>query len=164
MPRPCWNVPATDETARKAVSAAPSVCFSWRLDEVGGNLERTSRSLADAAEVAQRAFAQIDTSVGPGELKSTLDDVRRSAARLDSISAVLATSSRQLKSTLGAADTAFRAVSAVAGAVERGHGTLGQLVRDTALYTELVGTNLELQALIRDLKANPKKYINVKVF
>ena len=134
------------------------------LEEVGGNLQSTATSLADAAAVAQRAFAQIDTSVGHGELKSTLDDVRRSAARLDSISSVLAASSRQLKSTLGAADTAFRAISAVAGAVQHGNGTLGQLVRDTALYTELVGTNLELQSLIRDLKANPKKYINVKVF
>ncbi len=134
------------------------------LQDVGGNLQTTSQSLAAAADVAQRAFAQIDSSVGHGELKGTIDDVRRSAARMDSVSGVLAASSRQLKSTLGAADTAFRAVSAVAGAVQRGEGTLGQLVRDTALYTELVGTNLELQALIRDLKTNPKKYINVRVF
>lgn len=134
------------------------------IQEVGGNLASTSRSLNDAAAVAQRAFAQIDTAAGHGELKTTIQDFRRSASRLDSISAVLASSSRQLKATLGAADTAFHAMSAVAGSVQRGQGTLGQLVKDTALYNQLVGTNIELQALIRDLKANPKKYINVKVF
>ncbi len=134
------------------------------IAEVSTNLASTSRSLNDAAAVAQRAFAQIDTSVGHGELRGTIQDVRRSAARLDSISAVLASSSRQLRGTLGAADTAFRAISDVAGTVQRGQGTLGQLVRDTSLYNQLVGTNVELQALIRDLKANPKKYINVRVF
>ncbi|HEX9109765.1 MAG TPA: MlaD family protein, partial [Longimicrobiales bacterium] len=77
------------------------------IQEVGGNLASTSRSLNDAAAVAQRAFAQIDTAAGHGELKTTIQDFRRSASRLDSISAVLASSSRQLKATLGAADTAF---------------------------------------------------------
>ncbi len=52
----------------------------------------------------------------------------------------------------------------MATTVQSGQGTLGQLVKDTSLYNQLVGTNIELQALIRDLKANPKKYINVKVF
>lgn len=134
------------------------------LDVVGTNLEQTSKSLGAASAVAERAFAQIDTSVGHGELKNMVGDMRRSAARLDSISAVLVSSTRQMKATLSAADTAFRAVADVAGTVQRGQGTLGQLVRDTSLYSQLVGTNAELQALIRDIKANPKKYINVRVF
>jgi phospholipid/cholesterol/gamma-HCH transport system substrate-binding protein len=134
------------------------------IDEVGGNLQQASRSLSEMATVAQRAFAQVDTSVGHGELKEMISDVRRSAARMDSISDLLAQSSRRLNGTLSAADSAFHSVAEVAGGVQQGHGTLGQLVRDTTLYTQLVDTNLELQALIRDLKANPKKYINVKVF
>jgi phospholipid/cholesterol/gamma-HCH transport system substrate-binding protein len=134
------------------------------VSEVGGNLQQTSAALMEASSVAQRAFAQIDTSVGHGELKDMMGNMKRSAARLDSISAAMVSSTRQLKATLGAADTAFRAVSAVAGSVQRGEGTLGQLVRDTALYMQLVGTNAELQALIKDIKLNPKKYINVRVF
>lgn len=134
------------------------------IAEVSGNLASTSRSLNDAAAVAQRAFAQIDTAAGHGELKGTIQDIRRSAARMDSISGALAATTRQLKGTLGAADTAFHALAAVAGSVQRGQGSLGQLVTDTSLYNQLVGTNVELQALIRDLKANPKKYINVRVF
>ena len=153
-----FGIAFTEETAMNLREAIDNI------QEVGGNLASTSRSLNDAAAVAQRAFAQIDTSVGHGELKSTIQDIRRSAARMDSISAALALSSRQLKATLGAADTAFHAVSAVAGKVQRGQGSLGQLVNDTSLYNQLVGTNVELQALIRDLKANPKKYINVRVF
>jgi phospholipid/cholesterol/gamma-HCH transport system substrate-binding protein len=134
------------------------------IDVVSGNLEQTSRSLGQAAGVAERAFAQIDTSVGHDELGGTIRDVRRSAARMDSISAELAASSRQLKATLGSADTAFHAVADVAASFQQGRGTLGQLVRDTTLYSQLVQTNLELQALIRDVKANPKKYIHVRVF
>lgn len=134
------------------------------VSEVGGNLQQTSAALMEASSVAQRAFAQIDTSVGHGELKDMMGNMKRSAARLDSISAVMVSSTRQLKATLGAADTAFRAFSEVAGSVHRGEGTLGQLVRDTALYMQLVGTNAALQALIKDIRLNPKKYINVRVF
>ena len=92
------------------------------ITEVSTNLASTSRSLNDAAAVAQRAFAQIDTAAGHGELKGAVQDLRRSAARMDSISGVLAASSRQLRATLGAADTAFHAVAAVAVTVQRGRG------------------------------------------
>ena len=37
-------------------------------------------------------------------------------------------------------------------------------MQDTALYSELVETNVLMQALLEDMQANPRKYINLEVF
>ncbi|MBX6362612.1 MAG: MCE family protein [Gemmatimonadetes bacterium] len=134
------------------------------LDEVGGNLEATSAALGDVAAVARRAFAQIDTSIGHGELKDMVGSVQRSTARIDSLTAAMVVASRRLTGTLNSADSAFRTVANVATSLQGGRGTLAQLVRDTTLYTQLVQTNAQIQALLADLQRNPKKYINLKVF
>lgn len=171
-----FSIAFTEETAmniREAIDNIQDVSqkLTTLLDsqqktvtEVGTNLAQTTESLGEAAAVAQRAFAQIDTSIGHGELKDMIGNVQRSTARVDSLTASLVVTSRQLRSTLSNADSAFGVVAEVAGKVHRGQGTLGQLVQDTTLYNQLVLTNEQLQALLADLKANPKKYINVKVF
>jgi phospholipid/cholesterol/gamma-HCH transport system substrate-binding protein len=52
----------------------------------------------------------------------------------------------------------------VAGKVDRGDGTLGRLVNDDSLYIQVRNTTTSLQALIDDIKKNPKKYVHVSVF
>lgn len=134
------------------------------LDEVASNLQSTSRSLGEAAVTARDLFAQMDTAVAQGQLRSTLASAHATSVRLDSISRSLLTASQSLKSTMGKADTAFTAVAGVAGAMQRGNGTLGLLLRDSTLYRQLVETSEQLQILIADLQKNPRKYINLHVF
>ncbi|HEX6063290.1 MAG TPA: hypothetical protein VFZ04_03670, partial [Longimicrobiales bacterium] len=62
------------------------------------------------------------------------------------------------------ADSTFRKVGSIADAMNRGEGTLGRLVRDTMMYYRIIETNEELQALLRDFRANPQRYINLKIF
>ena len=82
----------------------------------------------------------------------------------DSLSRVLLAATRDLRVAAASADTTFRAVGAVALAVNRGEGTLGKLLRDTTMYLRVVETNAEVQALLRDMRANPRKYINLTIF
>ncbi len=46
----------------------------------------------------------------------------------------------------------------------KGDGTVGKLLTSDDLYEEIRETNQSLKALIEDIKENPKKYINIKVF
>jgi phospholipid/cholesterol/gamma-HCH transport system substrate-binding protein len=48
--------------------------------------------------------------------------------------------------------------------VQRGNGTLGRLVSDTLLYTDMRSTVRGLDSLLADIKANPRKYFNFSVF
>jgi phospholipid/cholesterol/gamma-HCH transport system substrate-binding protein len=42
--------------------------------------------------------------------------------------------------------------------INKGEGTLGKLANDASLYNHMDSTLANLNALIKDLKANPKKY------
>jgi phospholipid/cholesterol/gamma-HCH transport system substrate-binding protein len=134
------------------------------LEAVSASLQTTSQSLGAAAEGARRAFVQLDSAIGHGEMKEIVGNVRGTTTRIDSLSRVMLVASRDLRRTTIVADSAFRAVSQVAISVRQGKGTLGKLTQDTALYYQLVQTNMQMQELLKDLKANPKKYINVHVF
>ncbi len=51
----------------------------------------------------------------------------------------------------------------VLAALQQGEGTAGQLLRDKQLYENMNGAVAELRNLVRDIRADPKKYLNVKV-
>jgi phospholipid/cholesterol/gamma-HCH transport system substrate-binding protein len=55
-------------------------------------------------------------------------------------------------------------LDSIASKINSGQGTAGQLVNNKELYEDLKKTNKQLQDLITDIKANPKKYLTVKVF
>jgi phospholipid/cholesterol/gamma-HCH transport system substrate-binding protein len=166
----------TEETARNVREAIENIeAVSEQLtgliqrqqknaDEVAANLQTTSQSLGDAAETARRAFAQLEQAVGGGRLTNIVENVQRATAQTDSLAGFLLQTSRQVKSTAITADSALRAVGQVAQTIRRGEGSLGKLVNDTALYFRLTETTREMQLLLRDIRANPGKYINLRVF
>ncbi len=45
-----------------------------------------------------------------------------------------------------------------------GEGTLGKLMKDESLYTNLEYATKQLEELLQDIKLNPKRYIHVSVF
>lgn len=48
-------------------------------------------------------------------------------------------------------------------AVNSGQGTLGQLMVNPALYDSLNGTTAEVRALLKDFRANPKKFLTIQL-
>jgi phospholipid/cholesterol/gamma-HCH transport system substrate-binding protein len=62
----------------------------------------------------------------------------------------------QLKSSIARLDTLLDKVNS-------GQGTLGQLLVNPALYESLDGTTRELHALLKDFRANPKKFLRIKI-
>lgn len=51
----------------------------------------------------------------------------------------------------------------VAARLDRGDGTAGQLIHDRELYDNLNKTAAELQSLLADIRADPRKYLRIKV-
>jgi phospholipid/cholesterol/gamma-HCH transport system substrate-binding protein len=47
--------------------------------------------------------------------------------------------------------------------LDGGQGTLGQLMVNPALYETLVGTSVEIQSLMKDFRANPKKFLSIQL-
>ena len=133
-------------------------------DEVANSLAATSEALGSAAATAGRAFAEFEAALGNGRLAGIVTNVERTSANADSLSRVLAKSMEDLRIAAASADTTLRAIGSVAQAVNRGEGTLGRLLRDTTAYYGVMETNAEVQALLRDIRANPRRYINLTIF
>lgn len=48
--------------------------------------------------------------------------------------------------------------------LEEGEGSLGKLMQDEALYSNLENASEELEKLLRDLRKNPKRYVHFSLF
>ena len=133
-------------------------------DEVAASLATTSESLGEAAETAARAFAAFEEAVGGGRLTGIVANVHSASQQADSISRVMLAATRDLRLAAASADSTFRKVGDIAEAANRGEGTLGRFLRDTTMYYRIIETNAEVQALLRDMRENPRKYINLTIF
>lgn len=55
-------------------------------------------------------------------------------------------------------------VDSVVGKINRGKGTLGEVVNDDDLYYNLTAVSENLNKLLIEFKANPKKFVNLSIF
>ena len=69
-----------------------------------------------------------------------------------------------LETTLKNADASLLKVNAIMAKVDSGEGSLGLLVNDKQLYTNLENTSKNLELLLQDFRLNPKRYVQVSVF
>ena len=69
-----------------------------------------------------------------------------------------------LGATVVSLQATLRTFNQVLDSVQSGHGSIGKLMRDDALYNNLESASKELEELLRDFKLHPKRYVNVSVF
>ena len=69
-----------------------------------------------------------------------------------------------LKSTVARVDNAVDNVNALVTDVRSQEGTLGQLLYNKSLYNHIDATVVSADSLLTDIKAHPKRYVQVSVF
>ncbi|MDR6921609.1 MULTISPECIES: MlaD family protein [Chryseobacterium] len=87
--------------------------------------------------------------------KVTLDKYGNLAESIDT---------KKLNATIANLDATVGKLNQVIAGVDNGQGSLGKLMKDEQLYNNLNSASTNLNALIEDMKANPKRYINFSVF
>ena len=55
-------------------------------------------------------------------------------------------------------------LNAILAEIEGGEGTVGRLMSDEQLYTNLTAASENLSLLLADLKENPARYVHLSVF
>jgi phospholipid/cholesterol/gamma-HCH transport system substrate-binding protein len=68
------------------------------------------------------------------------------------------------KGTISDAHRVINTLNKTLEEAEKGNGNLAKLLKDEALYNDLVKSNLKLQDLLVDVKENPKRYVHFSVF
>ncbi|MEO8139649.1 MAG: MlaD family protein [Gemmatimonadota bacterium] len=135
-----------------------------RLNQVTGNVERTSDAVLSASGHLENTLARVDSATASGQLQQILNNARDGSGNLRDASAelkaFLATLHGQdstLVHTLLAADSAL-------SRIQNGQGTIGLLSKDPAMYNETIETMQEMRRLLADIQANPRKYFKFSVF
>jgi phospholipid/cholesterol/gamma-HCH transport system substrate-binding protein len=78
-------------------------------------------------------------------------------SNLRTASANMAEMSAQLKATSGKLDV-------IIAKVDSGNGTAAKLLNDPGVYNDVRTLLARMDSLVADIKKNPKRYINVKIF
>jgi phospholipid/cholesterol/gamma-HCH transport system substrate-binding protein len=87
--------------------------------------------------------------------------VDRKTDQVDSTLDRVAMASERMVAAAAKFDSLSDQLLELAGMVEEGEGTLGALIQDPSLYDDLKRAAAEIDALVADIRANPKKYVKV---
>jgi len=146
--------------------------------ETQENLAATFVSIQNTINALEHSSYGIDTLISSqaGRLNRIFANVESITKNLDEngdkIDNVIANFSKlsdslaqvDIKKTLVQMDKALSGFQEIVDKVNRGEGTMGQLVNNDTLYYELEGASRELHQLLEDIKLNPNRYVKVSVF
>ena len=123
-------------------------------------LEGLAESVTNVAELTKnmnRVVVQNEKN-----FKGTLGNLEATSKNLSQLSDSLA------QMPLGATIANFEETSAdlqkILSRLNNGEGSAGKLLNDEELYHKLLGSSAALEALLTDLKANPKNYVHFSLF
>lgn len=142
------------------------------------NFERSFASIARNLETLEKTTKKIDALVGTqsvkidgilGDLHAVTTNFKNNNQNVTSIITNLnKVSDQAAKANIGEsltqANKAINDLQSIITKINSGQGTLGQLVNDKNLYTNLSRAADNLDKLMIDLKSNPKRYVHFSVF
>jgi phospholipid/cholesterol/gamma-HCH transport system substrate-binding protein len=132
------------------------------VDELRVTVARTNR-LIDGLEQGQGTMGKLlkDTALHD-DMRNTVNEVRSLLADLN---AGKGSAGKLLKdeALVKQVHATIARMDALLDGINSGKGTLGQLVVNQQLYESLNGTTREVQGFMKDFRANPKKFLSIKL-
>lgn len=138
------------------------------------NIDRSINSVANTLQILE-TFAKTVNGQTP-KIEAILKDVQSMTDNLKNNNASISTIITNFKTlsdktakadfagTINNANNSIRQLNAAMEKINDGKGSLGELINDKQLYTNLNSSAVNLNALMIDLKANPKRYVSFSVF
>ncbi len=146
--------------------------------ETRDNLTGTVESLRNTMRNLESATLTVDTLVesqktrlakiiaNAESISSNLKQNNENLNRIISNTATLSDSlaHADIAGTLNKVNRAVSNLSNIVDQVNKGEGTLGQLVNNDKMYNELESASRELNLLLEDMRLHPDRYIHFSVF
>ena len=147
-----------------AVLAKTVTKQSAQLDRISTDVRSGLGDINAAASKLNAVSSRIDSATRRGELQQVVEnsqaaarELLATATRLREVAGDVSRTQQRLSNAVSQADSVFTRVN-------RGDGTLGRLVNDPGVYQQSDSLLRELRALVADVKKNPKRYFQVRVF
>jgi phospholipid/cholesterol/gamma-HCH transport system substrate-binding protein len=134
------------------------------FENVSAEVERTATEITGAAITARSTLERADQLLGSGGVDSILVNMQNATRDLSELAGNVNQATDDFDQTLARVDSTFANISEITARVQRGEGTLGMLIADSALYLRAAATMTQLDSLLADFRANPRRYINLSIF
>ncbi len=152
------------------------------LDNLTQTLEGVNKLVADNTENLTHIISNVDSVTGDVSemLSNEKEHLEQALASFSTFSKSLGDNAGQIDSIIGnlqnfsaqlseaklveSIEGVMRELDGVLAMVNEQEGSVGKLLKDSALYDNLASASNNLSALLEDVKANPGRYINVSVF
>ena len=128
------------------------------------NLKMALEGLSQSVNNVAKLTENMNRVVLQNEMnfKGTMANLNDTSKNLSSLSDSL--NQIPLGATLRNFEKTSEDLKTIIARLETGTGTAGKLLNDEALYNKLLGSSEALEALLTDLKANPKNYVHFSIF
>lgn len=153
------------EQAGSVMTQMESLLNNETIESVQGGAREFEALLLEVSSVVSEQRAAMSTLIET--LQASAEGIQGAAeagpelasaiARADSVMLALSETSADL-------DGALATVRSILDKIDGGDGTFAKLLNDDALYVSLTDASDQFLALLEDLRANPKKYINLSIF
>jgi phospholipid/cholesterol/gamma-HCH transport system substrate-binding protein len=120
------------------------------VGRLGAAADSGGQQAVGALEALRSVLQHLDLLVGGDAATQTFENMRDASRNLAQVTASLQTTTTALDSILTK--------------INAGRGSLGRVVNDTTLVTDLHAASTALTALLTDLKAHPGRYVQVRIF
>lgn len=150
-------VPTLQTTIVHVDSAVVSVNSLLNSDEIAHSLENIKAVTSELKSTSKRLDYMMNVEIPP-----VISKADKTLANINSISEQL--NEADYKRIMSGIDTAIQNVQGIASKFNSPEGTVGQLLTNHSLYDSINTTIGSVNALVIDLKANPKKYVHFSLF
>ncbi|MFL5500540.1 MAG: MlaD family protein [Gemmatimonadaceae bacterium] len=130
------------------------------IRDLRSTIGATNRLVADFSAIANEQSRQLSATMASLRRATTAID----PAKVDSTLANFQTTSANLAELSGQVKETSRKLDAVLAKVDSGPGSAAMLINDPGAYNDVRALLQRMDSLIADIKKNPKRYINVKIF
>lgn len=153
------NIQAVSQEIRDLVNQEAAVAT-----KVTANADTALGQIREASRAARVSFQRVQELLAESQLDSIVTNVRMATQSIREVSGVMAGSSGQIQATLNRADSAFARLDRITAQVASGKGSLGILLSDSTFAVRAEGVLEQLNLLLRDLRENPRRYVRLSIF
>ncbi|HWV55928.1 MAG TPA: MlaD family protein [Longimicrobiales bacterium] len=134
------------------------------LHETVSVLPESARELQGAMAELRETAASLRRTAGLVEQADPGESLTRIMTELESGTQALTDAAESMGRSMDALEQALLTMTSILAKIDGGEGTLGRLVNDSSLYSEVEATLREVRQLATDIREQPGRFIDLRIF
>lgn len=128
------------------------------------SLNRSITGLEGTIIDVRKTLSSVNSLLGnnKGNLDATIKNAKKISDDFSKVSGDLAKAN--LGGTVKKLETTLTNVNSLLADMKSGKGTIGKLMTDDKMYTNLTNASKEMEELLREMKLNPKRFVHFSLF